>query len=24
LQGYGDQAETPDRWKTFVPAETLA
>jgi dihydroorotate dehydrogenase len=24
LQGYGDQAEAPDRWKAFVPPETLS
>jgi dihydroorotate dehydrogenase len=24
LQGYGAQAETPGRWKAFVPPETLA
>jgi dihydroorotate dehydrogenase len=23
LQGYGDQPETPGRWRDFVPAETL-
>lgn len=24
LQGYGEQAEVPERWKDFVPPETLA
>jgi dihydroorotate dehydrogenase (NAD+) catalytic subunit len=23
LQGYGEQAEMPDRWKAFVPSDTL-
>jgi hypothetical protein len=23
LAGYGDQKEMPDRWKAFVPNETL-
>jgi hypothetical protein len=23
LAGYGDQEEMPDRWKVFVPEETL-
>jgi hypothetical protein len=23
LQGYGEQTEMPERWKAFVPKETL-
>jgi hypothetical protein len=24
LHGYGEQPETPGRWRDFVPAETIA